>query len=112
MIVPVNGLSNRVYRGDALLVCSDGLYNTLDDAELAALLAGGTAQEACRRLVDEANQRGTLDNLSAAVLRVLEGPDGRCVRRAGRRAGTALRSAPLNPARRLIMPRWQSPRSC
>ncbi|MFL5308763.1 MAG: PP2C family protein-serine/threonine phosphatase [Polyangia bacterium] len=74
LIVPVDRLSNRVYRGDALLVCSDGLYNTLDDAEIAALMAGGTAQEACRRLVDEANQRGTLDNLSAAVLRVVEGP--------------------------------------
>ena len=73
--MPVDRLSNRVYRGDALLVCSDGLYNTLDDAEIVALMAGGTAQEACRRLVDEANQRGTLDNLSAAVLRVVDGPE-------------------------------------
>ena len=35
----------------------------------------GDAVAACRTLVDTANQRGTLDNLTAAVLRVLDGPD-------------------------------------
>lgn len=75
LIVAVDRISNRVYRGDALLVCSDGLYNTLDAADLGALLDDGTAAQACQRLIDTANQRGTLDNLSAAVLRVLEGPD-------------------------------------
>ncbi|HVY39367.1 MAG TPA: protein phosphatase 2C domain-containing protein [Polyangia bacterium] len=75
LIVPIDRLTNRVYRGDSLLVCSDGLYNTLDDAEIAGLMAAGGAPEVCQRLVEEANQRGTLDNLSAAVLRVVEGPD-------------------------------------
>ncbi len=74
LIVPVDRLSNRVYRGDALLVCSDGLYNVLDDQEMAGLLAEGDAPAACRRLIEAANARGTLDNLSAAVLRVLDGP--------------------------------------
>lgn len=75
LIVAVDRISNRVYRGDALLVCSDGLYNTLDEQEMAPLMETATAQDACRRLVDAANERGTLDNLSAAVLRVLDGPD-------------------------------------
>ena len=75
LIVPIDRLSNRVYQGDALLVCSDGLYNVLEDEEMAGLLAGGDAVAACRTLVDTANKRGTLDNLSAAVLRVLDGPD-------------------------------------
>jgi len=74
LIVAIDRISNRVYRGDALLVCSDGLYNTLDESEMGALLAEGTADQACRRLVDAANERGTLDNLSAAVLRVTDGP--------------------------------------
>ena len=74
LIVPVDRLSNRIYQGDRLLVCSDGLYNTLDDAEIVALMAEGSAPDACRRLVEEANQRGTLDNVSAAVLRVVNGP--------------------------------------
>ena len=75
LIVPIDRLSNRIYRGDALLVCSDGLYNTLDDPEIAGLMDEGSAADACRRLVEEANQRGTLDNLSAAVLRVVDGPE-------------------------------------
>jgi protein phosphatase len=75
LIVPIDRLSNRVYRGDALLVCSDGLYNVLEDEEMASLLGQGDATAACRTLVDTSNKRGTLDNLSAAVLRVLDGPD-------------------------------------
>ncbi len=75
LIVAVDRIANRVYRGDVLLVCSDGLYNTLDEAEMGALLAEGTAGEACQRLIATANQRGTLDNLSAAILRVVEGAE-------------------------------------
>jgi len=74
LIVPMDRLSNRLYGGDALLVCSDGMYNTLDEAEMAPLVATGTPEEACRALIESANQRGTLDNLSAAILRVVEGP--------------------------------------
>ncbi len=74
LIVPIDRLSNRVYRDDTLLVCSDGLYNVLEDDELAGLLTGGDATAACRTLIETANKRGTLDNLSAAVLRVLDGP--------------------------------------
>src|SRR5262249_15407851 len=75
LIVPIDRLSNRVYRGDALLVCSDGLYTVLEVGQMASLLARGDATGACRTLVDTANARGTLDNLSAAVLRVLDGPE-------------------------------------
>jgi serine/threonine protein phosphatase PrpC len=74
LIVPIDRLSNRIYRGDTLLVCSDGLYNVLEDEEMAGLLADGSAAAACQALIETANKRGTLDNLSAAVLRVLDGP--------------------------------------
>lgn len=76
LIVPIDRISNRLYRGDTLLVCSDGLYNTLGDEEMTPLLLqGDDAVGACLRLVDTANRRGTLDNVTAAVLRVLEGPE-------------------------------------
>lgn len=74
LIVPIDRFSNRLFRGDALLVCSDGLYNALEDVEMARLL-DGDAGTVCRRLIDTANQRGTLDNLTAAVLRVRQGPE-------------------------------------
>jgi serine/threonine protein phosphatase PrpC len=75
LIVPIDRISNRLYRGDILLVCSDGLYNALEDDEMTPLLRGDDAATACQRLVDTANGRGTLDNLTAAVLRVLDGPE-------------------------------------
>ena len=59
-----------VTAGDVLLVCSDGLYNVLGDAELEELVRGRDAKGACRALVDAANARGTPDNLTAAVVRV------------------------------------------
>jgi serine/threonine protein phosphatase PrpC len=74
LIVPIDRLTNRLYRGDVLLVCSDGLYNVLEDEEMTPLLEGQDAATACQRLVDTANQRGTFDNVTAAVLRVLDGP--------------------------------------
>src|SRR5450755_3514030 len=35
LIVPIDRISNRLFRGDALLVCSDGLYNVLDEEQMA-----------------------------------------------------------------------------
>jgi protein phosphatase len=71
LIVSRDRLSRPVAQGDVLLLCSDGLHNVLEDEEMAALLAGRAAEEACRLLVDTANARGTPDNLTAAVLRVV-----------------------------------------
>ena len=97
LIVPIDRISNRLFRGDALLVCSDGLYNVLDEEQMAPLVARGDAGAACRSLIDTANGRGTLDNVSAAVLRVLNGPE-----RPGS-PGRPRRQAPgpLHPTRRL-----------
>jgi len=39
--------------------------------EIARLMEGLDATAACRKLIDEANAVGTLDNLTVAVLRVL-----------------------------------------
>ena len=72
LIVNRDRLSQALRQGDLLLACSDGLYNVLSDPELAALAAGAAdAAAACRALVEAANRRGTGDNLTAAVVRVL-----------------------------------------
>lgn len=73
LIVSRDRITRRVGGGDALLLCSDGLYNVLADAEMASLLEGRDAAAGCRALVDAANQRGTGDNLTASVVR-LGGP--------------------------------------
>jgi serine/threonine protein phosphatase PrpC len=56
--------------GDVFLLCSDGLSEVLAPALMAALLAEPAAV-ACRRLVDEAFDAGSRDNISAVVVRVI-----------------------------------------
>jgi protein phosphatase len=70
LIVNRDRISRRLIQGDALLLCSDGLYNVLSDAELLSIAAGLDAATVCRRLIDAANARGTSDNVTAAVVRI------------------------------------------
>lgn len=56
--------------GDAILLCSDGLTNMVDESRVKNTLAGTTPREAARRLVDMANDAGGQDNVSVIVARV------------------------------------------
>jgi len=58
---------HAVQAGDRFLLCSDGLSEVLEAAEIAALLAGA-AEPACRALVDAAYAAGSKDNISAIVV--------------------------------------------
>jgi serine/threonine protein phosphatase PrpC len=62
---------------DALLLASDGVYRVLSSSEITAMLSGRDAREAAEGLVRLALERGTLDNASAAVARVLPLPPPR-----------------------------------
>jgi protein phosphatase len=53
--------------GDRLLLCSDGLYDVLDDAEMQSALGGAEPEAAARALVDLAQRHGTRDNATAVV---------------------------------------------
>ncbi|MBT8406347.1 MAG: Stp1/IreP family PP2C-type Ser/Thr phosphatase [Deltaproteobacteria bacterium] len=54
--------------GDLILMCSDGLTDMLDDEEIhEAVLQGGDLEEICDRLVDMANERGGLDNVTTVL---------------------------------------------
>jgi serine/threonine protein phosphatase PrpC len=53
---------------DVVLLCSDGLNQMVPDARIAAILQEEQEpQRACDRLVDEANERGGEDNITAIV---------------------------------------------
>ncbi len=70
LIVSRDRATHRVTDGDVLLLCSDGLYNVLTDAELLEAVGARDPAAACRALVERANERGTPDNLTAAIVRV------------------------------------------
>jgi serine/threonine protein phosphatase PrpC len=58
--------------GDTFLICSDGLYEALDDESIAQLLSAESLDEAAHALVEEAFTRGGRDNITAVVLRAEE----------------------------------------
>lgn len=63
----------QVEPGDLYLLCSDGLTTMLSDQEILERLRGNPGlEEACQRLVRDANARGGYDNVSVVLLRVEE----------------------------------------
>ena len=64
----------EVKAGDLYLLCSDGLTTMLGDAEIKARLASGRGlHEICRTLVNDANARGGIDNVTVILLAIEEG---------------------------------------
>ena len=53
--------------GDGLLLCSDGLYRLVEEEEMERAMTTAEPQQACRSLVDLANSRGGLDNITVAI---------------------------------------------
>ncbi|HEX8556889.1 MAG TPA: protein phosphatase 2C domain-containing protein [Pyrinomonadaceae bacterium] len=68
---PVTGRV-KVYRGDVLLLCSDGLSGKLRGEDMLRIVAdaGGDLARACERLIDEANERGGEDNITVVLARL------------------------------------------
>ena len=55
--------------GDALLLCTDGLSNTLTDQELLyEALYGGAGESCCQRMLDISLSRGAPDNVTAIYI--------------------------------------------
>jgi PPM family protein phosphatase len=61
--------------GDVYLLCSDGLSGPVDDEEMGAFAANFHPRDACRYLVNLANLRGGLDNITVVIVRIGEWVD-------------------------------------
>jgi protein phosphatase len=59
-----------VAANDVYLLCSDGLSGPIADPELGAFAGNFHPKDACRYLVNLANLRGGLDNITAIILRI------------------------------------------
>jgi protein phosphatase len=59
-----------VQEGDLLLLCSDGLYNEIEAAELAAILAFSSAKQAAAQLLELCLSREAKDNVSFVIVEV------------------------------------------
>lgn len=60
--------------GDCFLLCSDGLYDLVDETEMLHQATIYPAQQACQELVQLANDRGGHDNISVIIVKILEKP--------------------------------------
>lgn len=58
-------------RDDCVILASDGVWDVISNQEAVTLVQGiPDAQRAVRRLVEEAYSRGSLDNISAVILKL------------------------------------------
>ena len=69
--VKVDLFRRKVEKGSAVLLCSDGLVNELTDLEIhKELLAGGSPEDMCRRLLDQTLAHGAYDNVTIVLFQL------------------------------------------
>ena len=56
--------------GDVVVLCTDGLWSLVGEAELSRVAQSEAPSEACQQLVDLALERGGPDNVTVLVLRI------------------------------------------
>jgi PPM family protein phosphatase len=59
--------------GDVVLLCSDGLTGMVPESEILRIVTANESnlEQACRQLIDAANERGGLDNVTAVLVRAM-----------------------------------------
>ncbi len=71
--VAVDTMTVQARPGDVFLLCSDGLTTMLSDDELQAIVEGtDSLDDAARRLVRAANDRGGRDNITVILFRLAD----------------------------------------
>jgi protein phosphatase len=60
----------QCFRGDKLIICSDGLSEKVTKDEIHTIVKKERCENACRKLVDLANERGGEDNVTVIVLKI------------------------------------------
>jgi len=67
--VEVDTVRHRFYRGEQVLLCSDGLFKELDNKDMEMILAMGLdAQKTVDRLIQAAVENGGGDNITAILV--------------------------------------------
>ncbi|TVR02563.1 MAG: Stp1/IreP family PP2C-type Ser/Thr phosphatase [Deltaproteobacteria bacterium] len=72
--VQVDVITDSPRIDDIYLLCSDGLSGMIEDPEVlqCVLDANGDLKDACQRLIDAANANGGVDNITCALIKVLQ----------------------------------------
>jgi protein phosphatase len=57
--------------GDIIILCTDGMWSLLSDAEIESIVTANAPLEACRALVEFTKDRGGPDNITVQILRLI-----------------------------------------
>jgi protein phosphatase len=73
--VEIDLVEQELRPGDWLLLCSDGLTTMVEDADILETIRAhpDSPEDGCRALIDLANDRGGEDNVTAVLVRILNG---------------------------------------
>jgi serine/threonine protein phosphatase PrpC len=63
-------ICDRPEVGDCFVLCSDGLYESIEPGEIAQVVESLDPQAACRRLIELARERDGSDNISVGVIAI------------------------------------------
>lgn len=68
--VEIDILKFTLEKGDKLILCSDGLTNLVDDAQIFETVSKNNIKTSCQNLVDMANENGGDDNITVVICEV------------------------------------------
>lgn len=74
----------QTFKNDKYILCSDGLTGYLEDDEILQIVNVNPIQDACRILIDTANERGGKDNITVQIVEVKNGktlPENRLLKK-------------------------------
>lgn len=73
--VSIDSHNPKLFQGDNILLCSDGLWGVLPDRKITeVVLSAESPEQACSELVALANQLGGPDNISVVIVRPAQLP--------------------------------------
>jgi protein phosphatase len=70
--VQVDTFKDTLQAGDIILLMSDGLHGLVEDTEIAQVVTDMSPDQAVKRLIEWANERGGTDNITVVVARIEE----------------------------------------
>lgn len=62
-----------LYKKDLFIICTDGLFNHVENKELLEIVLSDSPRQACLDLVELAKSRGGTDNITLQIVRITKG---------------------------------------
>ena len=73
--VEIQALGETLESGDKFLLCSDGLYNLVNEQEILREISSKSPEDATRALINLALERGGTDNVTVQIVEVVKSND-------------------------------------